>query len=36
MRPDIELTDDEVRDYELNEEEDDEEEYSDDDQQAEE
>lgn len=36
VRPDIELTDEEVQEHELNEEEDDEEEYSDDDQQAEE
>ncbi len=36
VRPDIELTDEEVQEHELNEEEDNEEEYSDDDQQAEE
>lgn len=36
VRPDIEMTDEEVQEHELNEEEDDEEEYSDDDQQAEE
>ena len=36
VRPDIELTDEEVQEHELNEEEDDEEEHSDNDQQAEE
>lgn len=36
VRPDIELTDEEVQEHELDEEEDEEEEYSDDDQQAEE